>query len=236
MRTVLAVVFAMTMNSAPGSSAEIIVNQVKGDVEVRSGMEETWNPVAKGDKLKPHDSMKTGKKGSAVLLVTSEKGGKPVKLNLPSDVILDLSDIRKLTRDELILKLTMEKVNASPYDWKEDDLQVPNATVVHGERKNSEAAGEQDEQTALLRMNGTKVLFRNGYFSTCALRGLSLLERFPSLGETFENRYMVAESLERSDLRGEALNEYLALSAMEGLTAEQQRLVRSKIERLRTQG
>jgi hypothetical protein len=136
----------------------------------------------------------------------------------------------------MILTLTMERVRSSEYDRNNSELEIPGATVVHGERKSSEESGAADNETAILRMNGTRVLFKNGYFSTCALKGLSLMGRFPSLGETFENRYMVAESLERSDLRGEALTEFLEISAMPNLTPDQQQLVRSRITRLRGEG
>jgi hypothetical protein len=230
----MAVVLLGLMVHAGSVAGEITVSRIQGDVMARAGMQETWEVVTKGDKLKPHDSMRTGKNSTAVLLVSIDETRKPVKITLPSNVILDLSDIRTLTRDELILKLTMERVKSSEYDWKDSELNVPNATVVHGERRDSGDA--QEDESAILRMNGTRVLFQNGYFSTCALRGLSLMGRFPSLGETFENRHMVAESLERSDLRGEALNEYLALSAMPNLTAKQQQIVKSGIARLRGEG
>ncbi len=231
---ICAMILGLSVTAA--NSTEIVVGRTKGDVTVRSGVQETWHPVKPGDKLKPGDSMKTGRGASAVLLVVMDDSKSQEKISIPADVILDLSDIRKLTRDELILKLTMERVNTSSYEWKNSELQIPNATVVHGQQPKQDAMQDADEQAAVLRMNGTKVLFKNGYFSTCALRGLSLLGRFPSLGESFENRYMVAESLERSDLRGEALNEYIALSSMDGLTADQQRLVRSSITRLRGEG
>ncbi len=230
------VLVGLVLMSYAANAGEIVVNQIKGEVAVRSGIEETWHPVKPGDKLKPHDSMKTGKGASAVLLVSLQGSDKPARISLPPNVILDLSDVRNLTRDELILSLTMERVKASPSNPKENELEIPNATVVHGERRTEEGADKADEEAAVLRMNGTRVLFTNGFFSTCALKGLSLLERFPSLGKTFENRYLVAESLERSDLRGEALNEYLDLSSMPNLTAEQQRLVRARITRLRGEG
>ena len=225
----------LTIVTSTALAGEITVGRIQGEVLVRAGMQETWQSVKKGDKLKPHDSMKTGVNSTAVLLVSANEGA-PAKITLPPNVILDLSDVRTLTRDELILQLTMERVRSSEYDWKNSELEIPNATVVHGERKDEAGGDGTDEGTARLRMNGTKVLFQNGFFSTCALKGLSLMGRFPSLGETFENRYMVAESLERSDLRGEALHEYLALSSLPNLTSEQQRLVRSGITRLRGEG
>ncbi|MDH4071285.1 MAG: hypothetical protein OEV30_12790 [Ignavibacteria bacterium] len=210
---------------------EIIVEQVRGEVFVREGVGESWKPARIHERLRPHDSMMTGEDGSAVLLVTDE-GAK--KIHLPAGVIIDLSDFRTLTRDELILKLTMERVKAAPYEWKSNDLQIPNATVVHGSgASGSEPNGDGDLEMARLQMNGAHLLYNTGYFSTCALKGLSLLGRFPSLGESFDNRFMVAESLERSNLPGEALSEYTSLSTLPGLTEDQENRVRGKIAEIK---
>jgi len=225
----------LMLTAAMAWSAELTLERVEGEVSIRPGVDERWIPVGSGLVLKPHDSMKTGPEGSAVVLVLTD-GTTLKEIMIPHNVILDLSDVRQLSRDELILKLTMERVKASPYEWKNGDLNIPNATVVHGEKPASVEVGESDLADAKLRMNGTKVLFDHGFFSTCALKALSLLGRFPSLGETFDHRLMVAESLERSDLRGEALSEYVALSSMTNLTEEQQSVVSQRIARLKREG
>lgn len=212
---------------------EIVVERVRGEVMVREGVDESWKPAKVQDRLRPHDSMMTGENGSAFLLVTMESE-EMKRISLPAGIILDLSDIRTLTREELILKLTMERVKAAPYQWKSNDLQIPNATVVHGSGVSGQEREEgTDLETARLQMNGTRVLYSSGYFSTCALKGLSLLGRFPSLGESFDNRFLVAESLERAGLPGEALHEYTSLSMLPGLTQDQENLVRRKIAGIR---
>jgi hypothetical protein len=44
---------------------------------------------------------------------------------------------------------------------------------------------------------------------------------------------MVAEALEKANLRGEAVNEYGAIATLDGITSEQQALVHTRIEGLR---
>jgi len=220
--------------AATAHAGEYVLENVRGEVTVREGVQESWKPAGVLEKLRPHDSMRTGEGASAVLRVTTDAEGGIKRIRVPQDVILDLSDVRSLTRDELILKLTMERVKAAPYEWKENDLQVPNATVVHGSDRGESRPDDPEElQMARLQMNGAKVLFDNGYFSTCALRGLSLFGRYPSLGQTFGDRLLVAQSLERSDLAGEALNEYITLSSLPDLTPQQQSLVQERIARIR---
>lgn len=236
MRAFVSICSFLVFGVCAASGNDIVLERMQGEVMVREGVEESWKPATVKARLRPHDSMKTGKGASAVLLVTFDTPGQSKRINLPPGTILDLSDIRTLTRDELILKLTMERVKAAPYEWKNNNLQIPNATVVHGTGSGSmEGRTEADMETALLQMNGARVLHKYGFFPTCALKGLSLLGRFPSLGTSFDNRFLVAESLERSDLSGEALDEYLSLSTLPGLTQEQQSLVQSRIAGIRSE-
>jgi hypothetical protein len=224
-------VLAFALRAAGG---EIIVQKIRGDVSVRHGVTEVWSRVAQGDVLKPDDTMKTGAKGSAVLVTTAAgNSGARKTITLPAEVIVDLSDIRELSQEELMLKLTMEKVRASSYQWKNEELRIPNAAAVHGSDLSPSVLKESDSAIGILQMNGARVLFDNGFYATCALKGLEVFRRYPTLGTEFRNRLLVAQALEKAELRGEALSEYGALSTMDGLTPEQQGVVRAKMQALR---
>ncbi len=216
---------------------EITVQRVQGDVQVRQGVSEIWHQVAAGDVLKPDDTMKTGPKGSAVILVPVAPAQKSSRrLTLPPEVMVDLSDVRELNQEELMLKLAMEKVRSSSYQPTNNDLKFPNAAVVHGTNKaNGSGLTENEAAVGILQLNGTRVLYENGFYSTCALKALEVFRLFPSLGERFGDRLLVAEALERAQLRGEALSEYGALLGLPVLTQEQKSLVRERMEKLRKQ-
>jgi hypothetical protein len=144
--------------------------------------------------------------------------------------------VRDLTPEELMLKLTMEKVRASSYQWKSDDLQIPSAAVVHGaDRSSDQVMRESDPAAGILQINGAHVLFENRFYATCALRGMEVFRLYPPLAKQFRSRLMVAEALEKANLRGEAVNEYAAISKLDGISPEQQTLVHSRIEALRRQ-
>ena len=181
--------------------------------------------------LKPDDTMRTGKKGSAVLVVNKAK-----RITLPAEVIVDISDIRDLSQEELILKLTMEKVRASSYQWKNDEMNIPNAAIVHGYPPAPPGTLTENElEIGTCEWNGAKVLFNNGYFSTSALKAMDVLRRYPRLGDRFENRLLVADALERANLHGEAISEYVVLSQSEKLTDTQKGVVSERINRLKRQ-
>jgi hypothetical protein len=178
--------------------------------------------------------MRTGKKGGAVIViaVAGAQGATQKLITVPSEVVVDISDIRELSQEELMLKLTMEKVRASSYQWKNDELHIPNTAAVHGADRSPDTAVMPDATMGVFQMNGARLLFNNGFYATCALKGLEVIRQYPSLAKGFDNHFLVAQALEKANLRGEALNEYGALSAMEGLTADQRAILKSKIERL----
>jgi len=226
--------FAVLFAVLQARAGDVVVRKVQGEVTVRHGVTETWTAVAAGDVLRPDDTMRTGKKGGAVI-VTSPAGvkGTPQKtIAVPAEVVVDILDIRDLSQEELMLKLTMEKVRASSYQWKNDELHIPNAGAVHGADRSPDAAVLPDASMGVFQMNGARLLFNNGFYATCALKGLEVLRHYPGLAAGFDNHFLVAQALEKANLKGEALNEYGALSARDGLSAEQRALVRSKIDRL----
>ncbi len=227
MKTLAAMMLCGLMANALGQN--VTVRKLHSDVSVRHGVAESWNKVAVGDVLKPDDTIKTGEKGAALLVVD---GGK--RITLPADVIVDVSDIRDLSQEELMLKLTMEKVRASSYEWKNDEMKIPNAPIMHGaDRTPSIPLSENEVKVGRLEWNGAKVLFDNGYYSTSALKAMDVLRRYPPLGAEFDHRLLVAEALEKAQLRGEALNEYVTLAQSATFTAEQRELVKQKITQLR---
>lgn len=221
---------------ARSNGESILVTRLQGDVSVRHGVTEVWNRVAVGDVLRPDDTMKTGKGSSAVLVTRTgqPEGSGSKRISLPPEVVVDISDMRDLSQEELMLKLTMEKVRSSSYQWKNEELHIPNATVIHGADRSASAPLQENElRFGVFQWNGTKVLFDNGFYSTCALRAMEIFRLYPPLAKNFDNRLMVADALEKANLRGEALSEYGIAASMPGLTADQQSVVHMRMSRLK---
>ena len=228
-------VLAIVLGAATLQGGEIVVQKVQGDVHVRQGVTEAWQAVAPGDVLKPDDTMRTGPRGSAVILLPAASAqNSPRRITLPPDVMVDIADVRELSQEELMLKLAMEKVRSSSYTPANDGLNIPNASVVHGTDK--VAGGVPPENSiavGILQLNGTRFLFDNGFYPTCALKALEVFRLFPPLAERVDNRLLVAEALERAHLRGEALSEYGAILKLSGLTPAQGSIVRARMDQLK---
>lgn len=207
-------------------SGQISIVEVKGDVTVLRGVNDEWTPLRRGEMLKPDDSMKLGRRSSAAILVDGKR------ITLPERTIVDLSDFRQLTRDELLLRLAMERVREVPDDSDRDGLRFPQATSIHGTEKSADQSVERSKEIGEMQLNGARLLYTGGYYATCVLRTKEVLRLHPIFANKTDVRLMVASALEKTNLYGEALTEYIALDNSD-LTPAEKAHVRMKIERLK---
>ncbi len=234
MRIVGAVCGVLLAVSVAAQAGSITIQKTSGDVAVRHGVTEVWTAVAPGDVLRPNDSMRTGKNGSATLLVQEGQDSALRRMALPPDVIVDLSDVRELTQDELMLKLTMQKVRATPVRSPGGDPRISDAAVMHGtDASRQPAIAENDPQVGRSLLNGAKVLLDNGFSATAVLRTLEVFRLFPTLAGIIDNRMALAGAMEKASLKGEAVAEYNAIRQMNGLSPAQAGVVSARLEALR---
>jgi hypothetical protein len=209
------------------ANADIKVSSVKGDVYVRHNVQEQWVRVAVGDILKPEDSMKLEKESSATVLIDGTN-----KLTLPELVIVDLSDLRTLSQEELLLKLAMERIRSVPAGQQDEERQIPKTTTVYGKlRPSMESLSSPPPPAAVLQLNGTHLLFEKGFYATCVLKAKGLMRQYPDLPGRLDALLMVAGALEKMKLDGEALSEYLSIPTT-GISPQQQAFIKDRIARL----
>lgn len=208
--------------------ANVKIISIKGNVTIRHGVQQDWVSVAVGDVLRPDDSIKLEKISSAVLLIDEK-----TKVTLPEATIIDISDLRTLTQEELLLLLAMEHVRSIPPSHNNNDLELPRTTSVHGAKiGEKETISQNKPNDCLLRLNGTKVLYDNGFYATSVLKTKKVFRLCPELNKMINFRLLVANALEKMNLKGEAISEYLNL-LNEELTEKQQLSIKRKIEELR---
>lgn len=209
-------------------SGEIKIIAVNGTVLKRHGIEENWTRVAVGDILKPEDSIESGLKSSAVILIDGSK-----KVTIPENIIIDVSDFRILSQEDVLLSLAMETIRSVPVRENTNNPEIPKVTTVHG--LNKEELSREPKipvEVGYKQLNGTKVLYENGYLGTCILRTKDLTKMFPSLSAAIEAKLRSADALEKLGLKLEAFEEYTRIEK-ENLTSEQRSFVTMKINELR---
>lgn len=223
MRAMLMVIAAWTC--AMGATLTVVA--VKGDVFVRHNVQEDWIPVARGDVLKPDDSIRSGKHASATIAVEGA-----ANVSIPELVIVDLSDLRQIPTEDLILELTMESVRTLPAGRPEEELTLPRTTTVHGANRDAHPGSVvPDDAAAAMQLDGAQVLYTNGYYATCVLKARQVFRRHRDLLGRVDRRLMVAQALEKLKLDGEAKDEYISLSR-ESLSPDQKAVVTEKIDQL----
>jgi hypothetical protein len=186
------------------NAADFKVLGIRGDVSIRHGINEKWNTVCAGDTLKPDDTIESGKQSSATLLIDGS-----TQIIVPEMVIVDLSDFRSMSKEDLLMKLAMDNIRAIPTRDDNRELNIPRVTTVHGEnREQKQNKIQLSIQTGVKQLNGSNVLFKNGFYATCALKTKQLFRSYPSLSEDLEARMLIAESFEKMNLNKEAVEEY----------------------------
>src|SRR5260221_4998481 len=106
-----------------------------GLLYARHNVQEQWVRVGRCDVLKTEDSMKSDEKSSSSLLVDGK-----TTVVLPEMAIIDLSDLRTLSKEDLLLKLAMERIRRIPAKDRDQDISIPQATTLHGENKDAVTA------------------------------------------------------------------------------------------------
>lgn len=209
-------------------SAQFKIVFIKGEIKVRYGMNEQWQDLKSDAILKLEDAISVGKKSSVVIQVSEDK-----KILIPEQSIIELSDLRRLTKEDLLLKLAMDKILTVPPQQRKYDLMPAPAAVIHGENKNVVNLGDKKTfESAMKILKGARVLYEHNFYGTCALRIKEVFRLYPDVQNEYEYKLIAARSLEKSELYDEALNEYVSIS-LEKLDPQQRDIVKESINILR---
>lgn len=230
MRTyfLLAVTFLAVAAAVAG---DIKVITVRGDVQVRRGVHEQWQTAAAGDVLKPEDSIRLEKRSSAVILLNEKE-----RFDLPAEMVIDFSDLRRLTQQDLLLMLAMERVRSIGGGHRDDDLTLPRTSTVHGANRGElHPALPPGYAPGALELNGTNFLYEHGFYATCILKSKQVFRLNPVLLKVINARMRVASALERMSLTGEAAEEYSGLLS-EQIPPAERSLVEQKLAELKKAG
>lgn len=177
---------------------------VKGEVKVRSGLEETFHPASTGMVLRPIDTILT-LEGEAVIILDDG-----IRFHLGSNTLLDIGDLREITKREIFLFLMSEKVNQLPHKSGDSKLQIGNVSVVHGaSKKTRELSGDSAQVKNWIRvLNGAKTLYRHGFYTNTVMKIHKSFEAYSQLGSNGETYFYLGKSFEKLNEPGHAIDAY----------------------------
>ena len=210
--------------------AAVVVQMTKGHAEVRRGVSEEWKTLLVGDVLRPEDTIRTGEEAEVKLQI-----GEKEYFVLHAFSMIDIADIRQISKNDLLLKLSLEHIRSIPNS--RPGLQTPSTTVMHGDDKSlkepaaSPMRREASGEIGTMRLEGAKALYQQKYFSSTILSVKAAARRF-GIRDWFSAHRIIAQAFERLGLIQQAIDEFASCNDMQINEAQQQE-VRAQIARLK---
>ncbi|MFZ5514991.1 MAG: hypothetical protein ACOY90_00025 [Candidatus Zhuqueibacterota bacterium] len=200
----LIIMFTLAQQAQAQHTVKIV--RLSGAVNVRPGVEETWQPAAPGQILEEIDTIITGPDGRVELLTHDGK-----TFTLYSNSSLDVLDIRHITEKELFLFLMSKKVERIEPRKEKTQLKVGNVSVVHGEARtrNEEAASPaSDSDKWAWEKNGARALYDQQFYPNTIVKLHKILGKYPDIEDCGEIHFYLGKSFEALNKNGQALDAY----------------------------
>ena len=210
--------------SASMFSQSYPVEKVNGDVKYQSGTNEKWNALKEGDVISENTVISTGESS----FVELQQNDIIFKLNELSAV--SVKDIKKLSRDELLLALAMEDILNSQ---KKNGSGNSGNTAVYGSNENS--SGDlfiKSNDFGIKRLNGAVQLAKNGMEESAVVAAKETYRKYPDVKSIPSYRIFFSNILADKGLYEEALAEYLAIKELD-ITKEQRSEVDERSEKIK---
>lgn len=193
---------------------EFTVEKVSGSVKAQVGVSEEFIPVREGMKLNKNTMLLTEK--NSVLSIS----GTGIRFTLKPSASLNLSDLRKMTLDELLLALALEELLDA--DGKGGRQQLKN-TAIYGS-ESAESAKYTNNEMGIFKLNGAMQLADEGYTENSIVVAKEAFRKFPSTKNMVSYRLYFASQLMKLSLWKEALEEYSAINKLNLQEQEKQHI------------
>lgn len=202
---VMIIAFSFISQNAIAMDARVI--KMSGEVKVRRGVEEFWQPASLGVFLKNIDTILTGENGEVLLEI---QGG--YHFHLGPNSILDIADMRKISEQELFLYLMREKVSKVEKRTQKTPIRIGNVSVVHGSYQDTvkeEISGISDELRERVK-NGIRALFTQEFYPNTILKIHDMINNYHPSDDCGELHYYLGSSFEALNKPGQAMESYEA--------------------------
>jgi hypothetical protein len=207
---------------------EFTVEKVSGDVLVLHGAEENWAQVRSGQTLNASDFISVAEKSFIQL------SGKSGRFILKNNSAVNLSAIKKMSLNELMLALAAEEIRNIPDNRNQNSTKN---TAVYGKE---ETAGKKlsvlNNKLGNMRINGARQLAETGYRESALLVARETYRKYPATKSNIENRLFFIDLFISLKMNNEAIAELTELTNYKlgnsSSTEVESRLARLKSENL----
>ncbi|QQS36099.1 MAG: hypothetical protein IPM56_17970 [Ignavibacteriales bacterium] len=219
MKTLLLILLSIITLNAQSFKVE----KVSGTVKKLPAGEEKWIEVSSGETINSTSMLMT-EKNSSVRISNSNSF---FMLKESSAVLV--SDIKKMTTEELLLALAMEDMLNAP---RKKEKSKSHDTAVYGTNENGKKNNTlENHDYGIKRLNGAKQLSENGFNESAVIAAKETYRKYPSVKEITSYRIFFADILFNKGLNEEAYGEYVSISKLT-LSEKEKADVEKKIELL----
>lgn len=201
------------------------VERVFGTVKVQMGSSEKWISLKEGTELLPYSTISTEEKSSVVLVKEN------IKFILKEISAINVSNIKPMSIDELLLALAMEDMISTPR--KKTDNKSRSTQVYGNPIGSDKTVIDSGNDFGLLRLNGAKQLAESGFKESAVVAARETFRKYPDTKKLIPFRIYFANLLYEKGLFEEAYEDFKSFKDF-SMTEKEKSEINSKLELLST--
>ena len=218
MKTTIVLLAALAATALAETGVKII--RITGEVKVRRGVEEAWEPAKIGMLLELIDSILT-LEGEALLELDGGRG----LFRLGNHSMMDIEDLRQITERELFVRLMSEKVSKISVPATKPQLRTADASSIHGTQYELAASDSvrSREQWRQREINAAQAMFAQELVPNVVLKLHKVLTKYPDVEDCGETQFYLGKAFETMNRPGQAIDAYqLSLEESSGVACQDQ--------------
>lgn len=199
------------------------VEKISGTVRALTTDSENWIELKTGNEIPPN-AIVSVEKNSLVKI-----SGREVSVTLTENSAITLSNLKKMSTEDLVLAIAMENILNAPRNNGKNKSQ---STAVYGKNEFEKNPVVSNQEFGIKRLNGAKQLAENGLKESAVIAAKEVYRKYPSTKSMSDYRIFFAEILYEKKLYEEALDEYNDIQTL-SLSESQKEKVNQRIEEIK---
>jgi len=214
----------ITLAAASFISAQTMrVQKIKGNVSAQIGTNENWTKVNPDESFPINSIIETGKNSSVQIIAGN------INFTLQGSSALPLTNLKKMSLNDLILALAMEDMLNAPKKRQEANSRN---TAVYGAQINGiKSPIVETDDFGVKRLNGAVQLAENGFKESAVVDAKETYRKYPNTNNIASFRIYFANILADLGLNEDAYDEFKQIEYLK-LTSGQKQEVKDKMHTL----